>query len=72
MQIRSKRAKTQKVLVSPGVSYKTEVETYIVTNTGVPVVTPEDLKAIEEVFERIRRQLQSVNLQQTVYDGDFW
>jgi hypothetical protein len=73
LKIISKRAKDQRKLVSPGVSYKTEVETtVIIVNGGQVVMTPEELKAIEEMFENIRRQLQGINLRSVVYDGSFW
>jgi hypothetical protein len=73
LKIISKRAKDQRKLNSPGVSYKTEVETtVIIVNGGQVVMTPEELKAVEEMFENIRRQLESLNLRSTLYDGGFW
>ena len=59
MKITSKRGK--KPLVSPGVSYKTNIEYgIIIVDGGTYPMTPDEQKAIEEMFDNIRKQLQDI------------
>jgi hypothetical protein len=59
LKIISKRGK--KPLTSPGVSYKTEIEYgIIIVDGGTYPMTPEEQKAIEEMFDSIRKQLEGI------------
>lgn len=73
MKIISKRGQAKTPATTPP-AYKAEaefVEYYIISGGQVPM-TPEELKAIEDIFENIRKQLEGLNLRTTVYDGCFW
>jgi hypothetical protein len=59
LKIISKRGK--KPLTSPGVSYKTEVEYGIIIIDGhVEPMTPDEQKAVEDMFDNIRKQLEDI------------